>query len=131
MPLFLSEVVWQKKILDVKLEEIKNLLQTEQNDTLVQEFFALLEQRQSRVFSIDAANNASTISIGGTDVSISVAVNIRDTIKEKIDVMTGIIDNPECRLDKLVLQQQRDKFYEEYVLLSMGISRNDLQVTVS
>lgn len=130
MTTYLAEVLAQKRILDKKIKEIKQLLQFEQNDTLAQELFAFLELRQSKLLNIEVANNTSTINIGGTAISIAAAIQLRKTIKEKIDVLTQLISNRECALNKLELQQQRDKYYDEFVLLTLGISRNDLQVTV-
>lgn len=131
MAVYLAEVIAQKRILDKKVKEVKEILQHEQSDKLSQELFALLELRQSKLLNIEAANNASIINIGGTEVSIAVAVQLRKTIKEKIDVITSLIRNQECRLDKVELQQQRDRYYDEYILLTMGITRNDLKVTIS
>jgi len=127
---YLAEIIAQKRILDRKILEVKRFLQHEQTNALAQELFALLEMRQNKILNITAANNASTISIGGTEVSIATAIEIRVTIKEKIGVLTKLINSNECNLDKIELQSQRDKYYDEYTLLSMGIERNDLQVTV-
>ncbi len=127
---YLAEVVAQKIIFDKKIKEVKRMLQYEQTEKLAQELFALLELRQSKILNIEVANNVSKISLGGTEVTISTAIIIRDTIKEKIDVLTTLINNKDCGLDKVELQGQRDKYYDEYVLLTMGVTRNDLQVKV-
>ena len=127
---YLTEIIAKKRIFDKKINEIKTLLKLEQTESLVEEFNALLEQRQSILLQIKTANNNSTINIGGNDVTIATAVVIRDVIKEKIDIITVLINNKECVLDKIKLQHQRDEYYNSYILLSMGISRNDLQVKV-
>lgn len=127
---YLAEVVSQKIIFDKKIKEVKKMLQYEQTEKLAQELYALLEQRQSKILNIELANNASKISIGGVEVTITTAIIIKNTIKEKIGVLTSLIGNKDCNLDKIELQSQRDKFYEEYILLTMGVTRNDLQVKV-
>jgi hypothetical protein len=127
---YLSEVISKKKILDKKINEIKKTLQTIQNEKLAKELYSLLDKRQSELIKIRAANAASEISIGGKEVTIDTAVIIRDTIKEKINVLTTLINNEECVLDKVELQNQRDVYYEDYILLAMGIKRNDLQVRI-
>ena len=129
MPL-LFEILTDKKMLDTKIEEIKSILLYEQTDDLAQELFALLELRQSKILNIIKANSVSKLNIGGTEIDITTAVVIRNTIKEKIDFLTDMINNKDCNLNKIELQQQRDKHYSEYVLLSMGIKRNDLTVMV-
>jgi len=113
-----------------KIDEIKNILVYDQTDNLAQELFKLLELYQGKLLTITKANNMSKINIGGTEVSLSTAIIIRDNIKSKIDLLTNLIANQECTLDKIGLQQQRDAFYKEYTLLSMVILKNDLQVQV-
>ncbi len=127
---YLFELLTDKTMLDMKIDEIKSILKYEQNDNLAQELFALLELRQSKLLHIAAANNMSKMNVGGTEISIATAIIIRSTIKEKIDILTNMIGNKDCHLDKIELQKQRDRYYGEYVLLSMGIKRNDLTVTV-
>jgi hypothetical protein len=129
MPL-LFEILTDKKMLDTKIEEIKSILLYEQTDDLAQELFALLELRQSKILNINKANSVSKLNIGGSEIDIATAVVIRNTIKEKIDFLTDMINNNGCNLNKIELQQQRDKHYSEYVLLSMGIKRNDLTIMV-
>lgn len=130
MSITLAEVIAQKRVLDKKIKEIKHILQKEQTDALTEELLSLLESRQRKMLNIEAANNASTIKLGATDVKISAAIQLRKTIKEKIDFLTSLITNDDCRLDKLELQKQRDKCYEEYIILTVGITRNDLEVTL-
>jgi hypothetical protein len=128
---YLFELLTDKTMLDTKIEEIKSILKDEQNDNLAQELFVLLELRQSKLLHISAANNLSKLNVGGNEISIATAVTVSKTIKEKIDILTDMIINKDCHLDKIELQKQRDRYHGEYVLLSMGIKRNDLTVTVS
>ena len=128
---YLFELLTDKTMLNTKIDEIKSILKYEQNDNLAQELFALLELRQSKHLHILAANSISKLNVGGSEINIATAVTIRDTIKEKIDILTDMIINKDCNLDKIELQKQRDRYYGEYVLLSMGIKRNDLTVTVT
>jgi hypothetical protein len=127
---YLFELLTDKTMLDTKIEEIKSILRYEQNDNLAQELFALFELRQSKLLHITAANNMSKLNVGGNEISIATAVTVRKTIKEKVDILTMMINNKDCHLDKIELQKQRDRYYGEYVLLSMGIKRNDLTVTI-
>jgi hypothetical protein len=128
---YLMEVVEKKNILDRKIAELTYILKVNQDNDLAKKLFSLVEERQSVILNIRAANNVSTINIGGKDVSIATAVEIRKTIKSKIDILTKLIEDENCGLNKIELQSQRDSFYEEYVLLTMGINRNDLQVKVN
>lgn len=128
--MYLIELIAHKEILDQKIEEVKALLAIKPSEALAAEFMDLLEIRQSKLINIHRANEQSKLSLGGTEISITLAVLLRDTIKEKVDTLTSLIRNPENDLDKLELQAQRDQHFNEYTLLNMSIIRNDLNVKV-
>lgn len=130
MPEVLAEVLADKKYLDQKIQELKTAIDRKPNDNLVQELLALIELRQARMLSIAAANNTSVIRLGDTEVTINVAIEIRDTIKEKMDILTSMIANEDSGLDIITLQKQRDKYQREYALITLGINHNDLKVTL-
>ena len=125
------EVVDKKHMVDRKISEIESVLQYNQSDLYAKALIALIEEKQSLLIDINAANSASFINIGNNNVPISTAIIIRDTILSKIKVLTGLIMNKDCMLDKVELQIQRDKYYDEYTLINMGIRRNDLQVNIN
>jgi hypothetical protein len=127
---YLFELLTDKTMIDIKIGEIKSILKHEQNDSLAQELFRLFELKQSKLLYISTANNTSKLNIGENEINVATALIIRKTIKEKIDILTDMINNKDCRLDKIELQKQRDRYYDEYVLLSMGIKRNDLTITI-
>lgn len=124
------ELLMHKKIIDLKIKELRDILQYDQSNDLAGELFALIELRQSKLLTIKSVNKISKITIGETEVDIDVAVKIRDTVKEKVSVLTSLISNEDCSLNKIELQAQRDKFYEEFIILSMGIEKNDLTVSI-
>lgn len=127
---YLFELLTDKIMLDTKINEIKSILEYEQNDNIAQELFSLLELRQSKIINISTANSISRLNIGGNEINISTAIIIRKTIKEKMDILTAMINNKDSHLDKIELQRQRDRYHDEYVLLSMGIKKNDLTITI-
>lgn len=128
--MLLHELLLQKKVLDLKIRELKRIIQYTQSDDLAEELFALIEIRQSKILTIKSINKISKIIIGGTEVDLDVAVRIRDTVEEKIDILTSLINNNDCSLNKIELQSQRDKFYEEFIILSAGITNNDLIIKI-
>lgn len=125
-----AELVAQKKVLDKKIKELKSLIKINPSEDLASELFRLIEQKQNKLLNINAANNISKINIGGTEISVSTALVIRNTIKEKIDVLSMLISDKNNELEKLSLQKQRDSFYDEYILLTLGVMKNDLRVTI-
>lgn len=128
---YLFELVSQKKVVEKKIEELNFILQYDHTELVANELFHLLERKQALLISIDTANSSSVINIGGQDITISAAIRLKNKIKEQIDVLTSLINNKDCNLNKIELQKQRDKQYESYILLSMGVLKNDLQVSVS
>jgi hypothetical protein len=128
--MLLYEILLQKTILDKKISELSEVLKYSHDDEIAQELFALIDLRQGKLLNINKANNSSNILIGGTEVDIATTIIIMRTIKHKIDILTSLISDPDCKLNKVELQAQRDKFYDEYVLLRVCIERNDLNVTV-
>ena len=127
----LMEVLAQKRMLDQKIDELQEILSKEQNDDIAAELITLLDDRQAHSINIHRANIASKINIGGSDMDIATAIIIRDGIADKVSYTTELIDNPDSTLDKLELMKQRDRYFEEYTLIDMGIQKNDLNVTLS
>jgi hypothetical protein len=127
---YLAELILQKKIFDKKVNELIKILFQQQTDEIAEELRAALELRQGLLLRIKAANEASKLVIGNSEISISGALVLKETLDKQIEVLTLLIEDPDCRLDKVDLQRKRDKYYEECSLLSMAIQRNDLTVTV-
>ena len=117
--------------IDQKIDELQEILLKEQNDEIAAELITLLDDRQAHNINIHRANIASKINIGGSDMDIATAIIIRDGIADKVSYTTELIDNPDSTLDKLELMKQRDRYFEEYTLIDMGIQKNDLNVTLS
>lgn len=128
--MYLYELVTQNKTLDIKIKELKSILDDELRDEVAQELLDLIEIKQSKIISISIANNKSEITIGSTTTSVTAAVVIRDTIQKKIDLLTDMINSKDNKLDKLNLIRQRDKFFDEHVFIDMAIKRNDLAVSL-
>ncbi len=126
----LYELIEQKRMLDVKITEIKETLIREHTEELAKEYLALVDARQDMLIKINKANNKSTINISDMAVPVSVAVIIRDSILDKIDTITEIISSVNNNLDIVNLQRQRDKFNRDCVLLDMVITSNDIRVDV-
>jgi hypothetical protein len=126
----LMEVLAQKRMLDQKIDELQEMLVDKQSDELAAVLIGFLDDKQSNLINIHRANIASKINLGGTDIDIATAVIIRDSIESKFIYLTELIQNPECELDKLELMKQRDRYFDEYSLIDMGIQKNDLNVTL-
>ena len=126
----LRDLIYEKKVICKKIVELKNIMQCSTNDAIAQELFAQLELLQAKRININTINNQLKINLGSKEVSISTAVVLRNTAKEKIDILTNLIVDNECKLDKLELMKQRDDIYDEYKLLSNEILVKDLNTKI-
>ena len=124
----LRTLIYEKGILKRKVSELKNIIKYDATDTIAKELFAQLELLQAKNININTINNQIKIKLGGKEVGISTAVVLRDTTKEKINILTSLIVDNESKLDKVELIKQRDDIYEEYILLSNEITLSDLNV---
>lgn len=126
----LRTLIYEKEILKRKVSELKNIIKYDATDTIAKELFAQLELLQAKNININAINNQIKIKLGGKEIDISTAVVLRDTTKEKINILTSLIVDNESKLDKVELIKQRDNIYEEYILLSNEITLSDLNVRI-
>jgi hypothetical protein len=126
----LRDLIYQKKMLKEKIVELKAIIYYDNSETITQELFVQLELLQAKKVNLSTINNQVKIDLGGKEVVVSTAVIIRDTMKEKMDILTALITNSGCKLNKLDLMKQRDGVYEEYALLSHKITANDLSVRI-
>lgn len=126
----LRTLIYEKGILERKVSELKNIIKYDATDTIAQELFVQLELLQSKNINISKINSQIKLNLGGKEVDIATAVVLRDTTKEKISILTSLIIDTECKLDKVELINQRDDIYEEYILLSNEITLSDLNVKI-
>ena len=130
--MFVKTFLEQKKILDLKIDELKLMLKTcPGNNNIADGLVALLDMRQSKIMTIKAANLQVKIVITGQEVDVETAVTIRDTLGLKIEILTDIIrsDN-DFSLDRLDIMKQRDRFYSDYILLDSAILKSDLSTEI-
>lgn len=127
--MYLYEVIEQKKIIDRKIGEIKNILVSSPTEDLAKELISLIDEKQTLLVKINIANNDSQVSVGSQQIKVTNAVILRDTVKNKVDLLTELIDS-DTGLDKLNLIEQRDKYFNDLTLIEMIIKQNDLNVNV-
>jgi hypothetical protein len=126
----LRSLVYEKELLEKKIVELKDILLYDASEDIAQELFGQLELLQAKKINIHTINNQIKIALGGKEVDISTAIVLRDTAKNKIDILTSLIVNNGCELNKIELMKQRDDLYEEYTLLSNEIIASDLNTNI-
>lgn len=128
--MILRDLIYQKEMLEKKIIELRNIMHYDVSENIAQELFVQLELLQAKKVNLNAVNNQVKLDLGGKKVIISTAIIIRDTMKDKMNILTDLITDNECQLDKLTLMKQRDDIYEEYSLLSHKIVSSDLSVKI-
>ena len=126
----LRSLIYEKEMLKRKVSELKSIIKYNATDGIAQELFAQIELLQAKTININTINSQIKINLAGKDVNISIAIVLRDTTKKKIDILTSLIVDRECKLDKIELINQRDDIYEEYILVSNEITLSDLNVKI-
>jgi uncharacterized protein YukE len=137
--MLLAEVLVRKRDLDSRLDELESHLVSlasdsyEENfseiDPVVSKIYELLEERQQQVLAIDKANHSVEIKIGSSKTTLSSAVELRDTLKDKIEVLSKLIGA--CKNNKkyvLDLLSNKDKLLAEYNILNAEIKKKDWAV---
>ena len=128
--MFLRQELDKRKIIKNKIKELKSWIarSTEQpNDELMKVLLANIDKLQNINLLINKINQQTQITIGGTQLSLITAIEIRDTIKSKIDIITDLI-NTNDYLDIITLLEQRDNFIDEYNSINSTIRITDWNI---
>lgn len=128
--MILKDLVDQIEFLKVKIEELNKILHQAPDDSVAKELWSLLDLRQSKLLYLDKAYKEYTVAIGKSEISLSTAVIIRKVMCKKLKILTGLINNEECRLDKIELIKQRDKVFEEFTILDSAIKLKEFKINV-
>jgi len=126
----LKELICAKEMLNKKIVELEAILHYDATEAITQALLEAVDLRQTKLLSIYSVNHKSKINIGDTKVDINTAIIIRDTIQQKMDILTSLINDSNCALDKLELMTQRDLYHNQVVLLDIGILKNDLSIEI-
>lgn len=142
--MFLAEALVKKRSIENKIIKLKTYLfykasdeknkDSSQIDTALTEVYSLLDEYQRYILLIDRANSSVEITVGKSKVTISDAVKICRTLKEKASVMDDLISACEYNNNSLFsifkLIKNRDELMDEYNMLNNIIKANDWKVTL-
>lgn len=133
--MYLREKLDERNNLKTKIEELKNSIfnfdiSEEKYDLLIKELLICIDKLQNITIIIDKINQQTVITIGNIEVPLVVAIEIRHTIKSKIDIITKLISSKVDKLDTLVLMQQRDDYLAEYTKINNKIRLVDWRINV-
>lgn len=130
--MFLYQKLYERAWIKQKISELRcNALKfTIGQDDILKQLLFLLDKLQNINLVIHKVNNESIIEIAGTKINLNTAIEIRSTIKAKIDIMSELIAEDIGKLDVLVLIAQRDIMLAEYSALDSAINQADWKIQI-
>jgi len=112
--MFLRQQLDKRNNIKNKINELSAwVLKVVPSDKLVSLLLVQFDELQNINLLISKVNNQTEVNIGGTTISLATAIEIRSTIKLKIDLITSLITT-NTNLDITSLLDQRDNFLAEY-----------------
>ena len=130
--MFLRQKLDERKWVKCKISELRQsaLKFTEHQDDVLKQLLSLLDKLQTINLVIHKVNNNSVIEIAGTKVTLNTAIELRNTIKTKIGIMSELIVADTGKLDILALMGQRDNMLAEYSALDSAINQADWKIQI-
>jgi len=127
--MLLAELLMRKKHIELQIVELKNYLITDEesintNETLTK-LYELEDQDQKYRLLIRKANSQIEVLIGNSKVSLATAIELRDNLDNKIDILSDLINANKRSLDIFNLITQRSKLVEEYIMVYKAIKIGD------
>ena len=136
--MLVGEIVLRKDYIKYKIAETEKKLsalsdnediEPRQKGALYSSFlevlFELYSKLQSHRALLDSENAKTEIPIGNSTLSVLDAVHIRETLKTKIDLITGIIDNISANISYSELLTKREDLMENYISVCGSIKTSD------
>ena len=130
--MFLRQKLDERKFLKVKIKELKEniLCFTDEQDKLIKHLLNLLDRLQTINLVLSNVNSNYIINIAGSELSLSTAVEVRNTLQSKIDIMNDLIGACEGNLDVMALMEQRDSVIEEFMAIDAAIRQADWNIKI-
>lgn len=119
------------EVIDKKISELKNMLLDNPDNDIAERLLLLVDTKRALLIDIESAYESTLLIIGSNKLSYNKANRMLSSIKEKISILTLLINSNNCSLDKADLQDQRDKFYMEYIVMETELLKYELSVDVN
>jgi len=132
--MFIGELIVRRKNVKKNISELRDFIQgltdnvidnSDLHSKALNMLFNLLDKYQDYSIALEKVNIENNIVIGESEISISNAVKLRNTIKGKMDVLSDSINGSDYSIDIFSLIAQRDTLTEEYILIDKTITTND------
>lgn len=140
--MLLAEVLTRKRNIERNIDDLRDYLvrlaadespqESSEIDDLVSKIYALLDEHQQQIFTIDRANSSIEIKIGNSTTTLASTIRLRETIKRKIDILSTFMEacksNKNSRFSITYLLEKRDKLLAEHDILTKTIKIKDWTV---
>jgi hypothetical protein len=130
--MLVGELILRRKNLKVKISELQDRIEKrgcvdkEEYDNTISELFDMISELQTFSIILNRINNKTMIKFVDKSINVSDAVEVRNAIKNKINVFSGLINKtPEQKFSSLTLFKQRDELMDEYLYIVKIISISD------
>lgn len=134
--MYLREKLDELDLIKNKVFELKNYvcqksnLTDEERDDIVKDILDYIDKIQNIKLVLNKVNNQTTVEIANSKLDLKTAVIIKNSIKEKIDLITDFINNNNNDLDVLTLISQRDELINEFNTVNNSIRIADWSVNI-
>lgn len=135
--MFIGELIVRRKNVKENISELRNFIRgltdnatdnVDLHSKALNTLFDLLDKYQDYSIVLEKTNMENNIVIGESEISISNAVKLRNTIKGKMDVLSDSINGSDYSIDIFSLMVQRGTLMEEYILINKTITINDWKI---
>lgn len=134
--MYLREKLDELDLIKNKIFELKNYvcqrsnLTDEERDNIVKDIIGYIDKIQNIKLVLNKVNNQTTVEIANSELDLKTAVIIKNSIKEKIDLITDFINNSNNNLDVLTLMSQRDELINEFDAVNNSIRIADWSIKI-
>jgi len=131
--MLVGELILRKKLLKDNIRDVQKALSKKEKtyskvtyNGFLDSLFGYIEQIKSHDILLNRSNEKTIIVIGKNKVNVSDAVFLRDSVMNKINILSSMIDNnTNVDLDIFNLIEERDKLLDEFVYLNNLINVSD------
>lgn len=134
--MYLREKLDELDLIKNKIFELKNHvcqrsnLTDEERDNIVKDIIDYIDKIQNIKLVLNKVNNQTIVEIANSELDLKTAVIIKNSIKEKIDLITDFINNSNNNLDVLTLMSQRDELINEFDAVNNSIRIADWSIKI-
>jgi len=127
--MLLAELLMRKSYVKLQIVELRAYLLSDGEasdiNEVLKKLYELEDQDQKYRILIKKANNQIEVEVGNSKTTLDTAIELRDNITNKINIISDLIAVNKKSLDVFNLLTQRSKLTEEYLMIYKAIRINE------